>query len=190
MILAQVRKLLQLHPRAAKCRREQFECLLHVPCERAESCSCRNGSRVQPTRVQGHHRMHETVRACQQHVQLVHLRGRSSRFRAQPVDGGFQVRACHACAEPRAIEFARAVGFVPHVGLREAVKIFPVSIQHFGNPLGNLGPLPGRPDPIREKRERAACRRVDSARPDHFFRRDSGDGEQKNHQSESARDRG
>src|SRR5439155_128057 len=116
-------------------------------------------------------------------VQVVHLfRGRPW-FRAQPVDRCFQVRASQARSQPQAIEFARAARFVPHVGLRQTVKIYPVSINHFGDPVGNLGAFPRRPDPIRQQRQRAPRRCIDSARPDHFLWRNSSDGDQKNHQS-------
>ena len=180
MILAQVRKLVPLYVRAAKDRGQQFERLLHVRRERKERRPYRNGSRMQPACLQRHQRMYETVRACQQRIQLVHLLCRRPRLRAHPVDRCFQVRARHACSKPRAIEFASAGGFLSHKGFGEGVKIFPVSFEHIGNPLGNLSSFPSRPDPVRKKRERAACSRVDSARPDQFLRRDSGDGDQQN----------
>ena len=137
---------------------------------------------MQPSRIQRHQRMHKTVRASQQCIQLVHLfRGRSG-FRAQPVDRRFQVRAGHARSQPHTIELTCAAGFVPHVGFRQRMKIFPVRIEHCGDPVENLRAFPGRPDPIREKRQRASCCCVDSARPDNFFWRDSRDGDQKNHE--------
>src|SRR5207249_735180 len=98
----------------------------HVRGNRAARRSRRNCGCIQPSRVQRHHRVHKTVRARQQRVQVVHLfRGRPW-FRAQPVDRCFQVRASQARSQPQAIEFARAARFVPHVGLRQTVKIYPV----------------------------------------------------------------
>ena len=123
------------------------------------------------------HGVKKAMRAGEHAGQKRDVFGARPGFALHAIDGSECVGAGEASCETELVEVQRCDAAGAFQIFDDAGEVDAIGVEQASDDFVDLRTLPRRPDCVGDEGERSAEERVEAARPDDVFRRDSGDGD-------------